>query len=194
MARYGYARVSTQKETQKFDRQEDQLIAAGCEKVFMERVGGQSSTKPVQREMLEEMKAGDELVCVSIDRLGRSTVGILSLITELEERQIMLRSLKEGQLLGDESNAFSRFMISLLSSLAQLEVELTRERVVSGLEAAKRRGKRLGRPRKDKSVMDTAIRMWQSKDGYSVNEICEAVGISRQTLYNEIHRRGVTRD
>ena len=67
---------------------------------------------------------------------------------------------------------------------------MCRERVRDGLKAAKRRGKRLGRPKKD---MDTAMKMWLSKD-YSISEICEAVGCAKQTLYNEVHRRGLVRD
>ena len=67
---------------------------------------------------------------------------------------------------------------------------MCRSRVNDGLEAARRRGKKLGRPRRD---MDTAIKMWQSKD-YSITEICEAVGCSRQTLYNAIKRANVSRD
>lgn len=67
---------------------------------------------------------------------------------------------------------------------------MRRARVKDGLEAAKRRGKALGRPRKS---MDTAVRMWQSGD-YSVAEVCEAVGCCRQTLYNAIKRAGAVRD
>ena len=67
---------------------------------------------------------------------------------------------------------------------------MCRERVRDGLEAAKRRGKKLGRPKKD---MDSAIRMWLSKE-FSISEICDTVGCAKQTLYNEIKRRGVSRD
>lgn len=184
--KYGYGRISTQKDEQKFDRQEDQLKEAGCERIFFERVSGTSKKKPELEKMLSQMQEGDELVCVSIDRLGRSTQQVLELITRLDERGIGLTSLKEGFAANSPQ---SRFFFAIVAAFSQLEVEMTRERVKEGLAAAKRRGKKLGRPRKN---MDTAIKMWQSKE-YSISEICEAVGCSKQTLYNEIHRREITR-
>lgn len=83
-----------------------------------------------------------------------------------------------------------QFFLTIVAAFSELEVEMCRSRVRDGLGAAKRRGKRLGRPRKD---MDTAIKMWQSRD-YSISEICETVGCVRQTLYNEIHRRCLVRE
>lgn len=184
--KYGYGRISTQKDEQKFDRQEDQLKEAGCERIFFERVSGTSKKKPELEKMLSQMQEDDELVCVSIDRLGRSTQQVLELITRLDERGIGLTSLKEGFAANSPQ---SRFFFTIVAAFSQLEVEMTRERVKEGLAAAKRRGKKLGRPRKN---MDTAIKMWQSKE-YSISEICEAVGCSKQTLYNEVHRREIAR-
>lgn len=137
--------------------------------------------------MLSELQDGDELVCVSIDRLGRSTQQVLSLVNKLEEMGVGLTSLKEGF---QANTPQGRFFLTIVAAFSELEVEMCRSRVNDGLEAARRRGKKLGRPRRD---MDTAIKMWQSKD-YSITEICEAVGCSRQTLYNAIKRANVSRD
>ena len=185
--KYGYGRVSTGKDAQKFDRQEDQLKDAGCELIFLERVSGTSKNKPELQRLLSELQYGDELVCVSIDRLGRSTQQVLSLVNKLEEMGVGLTSLKEGF---QANTPQGRFFLTIVAAFSELEVEMCRSRVNDGLEAARRRGKKLGRPRRD---MDTAIKMWQSKD-YSITEICEAVGCSRQTLYNAIKRANVSRD
>ena len=185
--KYGYGRVSTDKDAQKFDRQEDQLKDAGCELIFLERVSGTSKNKPELQRLLSELQDGDELVCVSIDRLGRSTQQVLSLVNKLEEMGVGLTSLKEGF---QANTPQGRFFLTIVAAFSELEVERCRSRVNDGLEAARRRGKKLGRPRRD---MDTAIKMWQSKD-YSITEICEAVGCSRQTLYNAIKRANVSRD
>lgn len=185
--KYGYGRVSTCKDAQKFDRQEDQLKDAGCERIFLERVSGTSKNKPELQRLLSELQDGDELVCVSIDRLGRSTQQVLSLVNKLEEMGVGLTSLKEGF---QANTPQGRFFLTIVAAFSELEVEMCRSRVNDGLEAARRRGKKLGRPRRD---MDTAIKMWQSKD-YSITEICEAVGCSRQTLYNAIKRANVSRD
>ncbi len=93
--KYGYGRVSTGKDAQKFDRQEDQLIDAGCELIFLERVSGTSKNKPELQRLLSELQDGDELVCVSIDRLGRSTQQVLSLVNKLEEMGVGLTVLKK---------------------------------------------------------------------------------------------------
>lgn len=185
--KYGYGRVSTGKDAQKFDRQEDQLKDAGCELIFLERVSGTSKNKPELQRLLSELQDGDELVCVSIDRLGRSTQQVLSLVNKLEEMGVGLTSLKEGF---QANTPQGRFFLTIVAAFSELEVEMCRSRVNDGLEAARRRGKKLGRPRRD---MDAAIKMWQSKD-YSITEICEAVGCSRQTLYNAIKRANVSRD
>lgn len=185
--KYGYGRISTDKETQRFDRQEDQLKGAGCEKVYLERVSGTSKSKPELENLLMELEEGDELICVSIDRLGRSTQQVLELVNRLQKIGVILISLKEGF---QTNTPQGKFFLTIVAAFSELEVEMCRSRVKDGLEAAKKRGKTLGRPRKD---MDTAIKMWQSKD-YSISEICEAVGCSKQTLYNAIKRAGATRD
>lgn len=187
MTKYGYGRISTDKESQKFDRQEDQLRAAGCEKIYLERVSGTSKHKPQLERLMRELKDGDELVCLSIDRLGRSTQQVLALVSQLDEMNVGLSSIKEGF---QANTPQGKFFLTIVAAFSELEVEMCRSRVKDGLEAAKRRGKRLGRPRKD---MDTAIKMWQSRK-YSISEICSTVGCAKQTLYNEIKRRGITRD
>lgn len=186
----GYSRKSTNKESQKFDRQNDQLLDYGCASIFQETISGRAATKPELEKMIaafqehKEQHPEDELECVvvSLDRLGRSTQNVLALIQRLDELGIGLTSLKEGFAANTPQ---SRFFLTIVAAFAELEVEMTRARVNEGLDAAKRRGTKLGRRPKN---LDTAIRMYESND-YSVSEICKANGICRQTLYNHLKKK-----
>lgn len=190
----GYMRVSTDKATQKFDRQEIQLKDAGCEKIYADRISGRIKTKPSFEQMIEDLtNSADEhkeVVVVSIDRLGRSTVQVIDTVNRLDSLGIGLTSLKEGF---QANTPQARFFLTIIAAFGQLEAEMCSDRVKQGLVAAKKRGKTLGRPRKDSALMDTAIRMWQSGD-YTLSEICAIAGVAKQTLYNEIKRRGISRD
>lgn len=191
--KYGYMRVSTDKATQKFDRQIDQLKSAGCSKIYSDRISGRCSDKPQFEQLVADLSKSEdtdkEIVVVSIDRLGRSTTQVLNTIQRLDSLGIGLTSLKEGFAAHTPQG---QFFITIVAAFAQLEAEMTADRVKQGLAAAKKRGKVLGRPKVDKEIMDTAIRMWQSKD-YTIKEICAISGFTKQTLYNEIKRRGIAR-
>lgn len=190
----GYMRVSTDKDVQKFDRQEDQLIAAGCEKIYSERISGKAASKPELEKMISDLTESDdlekEIIVVSIDRLGRSTVQVINTVNRLDSLGIGLTSLKEGF---QANTPQARFFLTIIAAFGQLEADMCSDRVKQGLAAAKKRGKKLGRPHTNQETMNTAIRMWESHD-YSINEICSIAGIAKQTLYNEIKRRGITRD
>lgn len=190
MATYGYGRVSTDKTEQRLDRQEDKLMAAGCERLFLDRESGSSWARPALSELLGVATEGDTIVVVSIDRLGRSTRQLLETVDDLRGRRVNLRSLGEDF---DLATPQGQFFLTICSAFAELELGMCRERVRQGLASARARGRVGGHPRVDAGVMDTAVRMWLSRD-YSISEITEACGIARQTLYNEIRRRGVSRD
>lgn len=183
----GYMRKSTAKESQKFDRQEDQLKDAGCEKIYRDTISGTKANKPGLQAMLADIQkakennpdATFEVVVVSIDRLGRSTQQVLDTVQKLDAMGVGLTSLKEGF---QANTAQARFFLTIVSAFAELEVSMCRERVKEGLESAKRRGVKLGRKPKN---LDTAIRMYHSGE-YSVSEICEANNICKQTLYNHL--------
>lgn len=185
----GYARKSTGKDTQKFDRQTDQLKDYGCELIFEETMSGRIKERPQLEAMIQlfqEHKANhpeDDLECVvvSLDRLGRSTKNLLDLVERMTEAGIGLTSLKEGF---QADTPQGKFFITIVGAFAELEANMCRSRTKQGLEAAKRRGKRLGRKPKN---LDTALKMYESGE-YSVSEICKANGICKQTLYNHLNK------
>ncbi len=177
----GYARVSTGH--QSLDQQVDALVAAGVEgaRVYSDKLSGTSTReqRPGLAALLDYAREGDAIVVVGIDRLGRNAAEVMTTIRELGERGIVLRSLREGI---DTSNAAGRMVAGVLASLAELELELGRERRAASREARRARGQSIGRPKAlDQSKVALAQRMHAS--GESAGTIASTLGVSRATVY-----------
>lgn len=177
----GYARVSTGH--QSLDQQVDALVAAGVDgtRVYSDKLSGTSTReqRPGLAALLDYAREGDAIVVVGIDRLGRNAAEVMTTIRELGERGIVLRSLREGI---DTSNATGRMVAGVLASLAELELELGRERRAASREARRSRGQSIGRPKAlDASKSALAQRMHAA--GESANTIAATLGVSRATIY-----------
>ena len=177
----GYARVSTGH--QSLDQQVDALTAAGVDpkRVYSDKLSGMSTReqRPGLVALLDYARPGDAIVVVGIDRLGRNAAEVMATIRELGERNIVLRSLREGI---DTSNATGRMVAGVLASLAELELELGRERRAAAREARRARGQSVGRPKAlDNSKSELARRMHAS--GESASTIAAMLGVSRATVY-----------
>src|ERR1700719_3564107 len=145
-AQLGYARVSTGR--QSLDQQLDALTAAGGapERVYRDKLSGTSTReqRPGLAALFDYARPGDAIVVVGIDRLGRNAAEVMMTIRELAEQNIVLRSLREGI---DTSNATGRMVAGVLASLAELELELGKERRTASREARRTRGQSIGRPK-----------------------------------------------
>jgi DNA invertase Pin-like site-specific DNA recombinase len=177
----GYARGSTGH--QSLDQQVDALTDAGVDdaRVYTDKLSGTSTReqRPGLAALLGYARAGDAIVVVGIDRLGRDAAEVMATIRELGERGIVLRSLREGI---DTSNATGRMVAGVLASLAELELELGRERRTAAREARRARGQAIGRPKAlDTSKAALAQRMHAT--GESASTIAAALGVSRATVY-----------
>src|SRR5277367_4869059 len=177
----GYARVSTGH--QSLDQQVDALTAAGADsaRVYSDKLSGTSTReqRPGLAALLDYAREGDAIVVVGIDRLGRNAAEVMTTIRDLGERGIVLRSLREGI---DTSNASGRMVAGVLASLAELELELGKERRTAARDARRSRGQSIGRPKAlDKSKMALAQRMHTS--GESASTIASTLGVSRATVY-----------
>jgi DNA invertase Pin-like site-specific DNA recombinase len=177
----GYARVSTGH--QSLDQQLDALAAAGVDsdRVYSDKLSGNSTReqRPGLAALLDYARPGDAIVVVGIDRLGRNAAEVMTTIRELGERDIVLRSLREGI---DTSNVTGRMVAGVLASLAELELELGRERRTAAREARRTRGQSIGRPKAlDPSKAAMARKLQAS--GEPVTEIAKALGVSRATVY-----------
>jgi DNA invertase Pin-like site-specific DNA recombinase len=137
----GYARVST--EEQGTDPQLDELHFAGCITILKEHGSGADRSRPVLTRLPREIRAGETLVVVRLDRLARSVSHLLAVIEQLEATGAYFRSLRDPI---DTSTPQGMFALQVLGAVAQLERALIAERTKAGLLAARTRGRVGGNP------------------------------------------------
>jgi DNA invertase Pin-like site-specific DNA recombinase len=142
MAAYGYARVSTN--GQDLSSQEAELVAAGCAKVFKEKVSGAKTDRAELAKVIRRLEPRDVLIVTRLDRLARSTRDLLNVLATIGERKAGFRSLKDSW--ADTTTAHGRLMLTVLGGLAEFERELIRARTGEGRKRAKDRGVKFGRP------------------------------------------------
>jgi DNA invertase Pin-like site-specific DNA recombinase len=184
----GYVRVSTADERQSTDLQRDALRAAGVDErhIHEDRASGGRDDRPGLKLCLDYLKGGDVLVVWRLDRLGRSLPHLVGIVADLRARGVGLRSLSETI---DTTTATGELVFHLFASLAQYERALIRERVVAGLEAARRRGRRGGRPRRlDAERVGAAKAMLA--EGRSLSAAARVTGVPRSTLADALRRVG----
>lgn len=173
----GYSCVSTI--GQNLDRQLDALRQAGCTRIFEDHgVSGNEASRPGLDSLLEYARPGDEIVVQSLDRLGRKTTALLTLVELLTEKAIGLRVLNLGI---DTRTPSGQLVLTLMSALSQMERDVLRERVISGLQAARNRGRVGGRPPSlSEERRREVVRMRLS--GRSVAEIARLMVTSERTV------------
>ncbi len=177
----GYARVST--EEQNLDRQLDGLKEAGCEKIFQEKITGTKKERPELDKLMEQLRSGDLIIVSDLTRLSRSVKDLFSLVDQIEKKGANIKSLKESWM--DTSTPQGKLMFTIFAGISQFERDLISQRTLEGLAAARARGRKGGRPKKDDKSINLALKMYQEKI-YSVSEITEATGVSKTTIYRYI--------
>lgn len=174
----GYARVSTGE--QNLDLQVDALEKNGCEKIFTDSVSGAKWDRPGLDEAMEYMRNGDTLVVWRLDRLGRSLKNLIDIVTDLEKKGVGFRSLQESM---DTTTSGGKLIFHVFGALAEFERNLIRERTVAGLDAARARGRKLGR----RPIMDERkIELWETlimNPKLSQSKRADMLGVSRTTLW-----------
>ena len=182
MALIGYCRVST--DDQSSELQRDQLTRAGCQRIFEERVSGKSV---VGREELHAaikfVVPGDVLVVTKLDRLGRNTVDMLTLISDLGKRGIKFASLAEPWANTDSPAA--ELILTLMVGVATFERGRIRERQLEGIAKAKAAGKYRGR--KPSPITIEAINALKAK-GLPMSKIATELKCGRASLYRALER------
>ena len=180
----GYARVSTHEQNPSL--QTDALKRTGCQKVFTDKVSGAGNERPGLKAALEYVREGDTLLVWRLDRLGRSLKDLIEIIGGLEKRGVGFKSLQESI---DTTTSGGRLIFHVFGALAEFERNLIRERTRAGLEAARARGRKGGRPRVlDSKKVELAYRLYDEKK-HTIKEICQMLGISKPTLYAYLQRR-----
>lgn len=174
----GYGRVSTTE--QNLDLQKDALERAGCQQLFTDTASGARAERPGLAQALKACRSGDTLIVWKLDRLGRSLPHLVETVQQLQERGIGFKSLQESI---DTTSPGGKLIFHIFASLAEFERDLIRERTNAGLSAARARGRKGGRPKGvDEKKQKAAVSL--AKDTTrSVSEICQILGISRNTYY-----------
>lgn len=176
----GYARVSTSDQTTAL--QLDALKAAGCDRTFEETASGARAGRPVLAAALDYMRDGDTLVVWKLDRLARSLSQLIETVATLRNRGIELRSLHENI---DTGSTAGRLTFHLFASLAEFERDLIRDRTKAGLDAARARGRKGGRPRRlTDADIDTARKLLEAEPPVPFSEVARRLKVGPSTLYN----------
>lgn len=174
----GYARVSTS--DQSLDAQCDALKAAGAKRVFQEKRTGKSRQRPELERLLDQLRAGDVLVVAKYDRLARSLRDLIDLVETIRERGADFRSLAEDI---DTTTPTGRLIFHVFGSIAEFERERIVERTKEGLAAARKRGRRGGRPRALSEEAQKEIIRMRDEERRPVAEIARTFKVSRATIY-----------
>ncbi len=184
----GYMRVSSADDRQSNDLQRDALIAAGVDErhLHADKASGARDDRPGLKACLADLRAGDCLVVWKLDRLERSLPNLLSIIADLKKKGVAFRSLTEQM---DTTTPHGELLFSVFGALAQDERALTRERVMAGLAAAKRRGRRGGRPLAiDSEKLEQIVAALEN--GASKASVCRTFKVPRSTLIDTLQRIG----
>jgi len=181
----GYIRVSRDKQTTAL--QEDAIQKAKCQRTFVDKMSGVRDDRPEFLKMLEMARPGDVIVVWRLDRLGRSLRQLIETVNQMSERGIELKSIKENI---DTTTPTGKLMFHIVGAMAEFERDIIQERTLAGLEAARARGRKGGRPKITETMKPRTIAL--AKELYaarekSIAEIMEQTGFkSRGTFYKYV--------
>lgn len=177
----GYARVST--ENQKLDRQIDMLIEYGVDKrnIYQEKITGTKKDRPKLNQMISDLQENDIVVIADLTRVSRSTKDLLDIVDKIKSKGASIKSIKDTWLDTTSDNPYNQFLLTVMSSLSQLERDLVSSRVKEGLKAAKARGRNGGRPSQRNDKSDLVGMLYEQN--YKIVDIVKKTGLSRATVY-----------
>lgn len=179
----GYCRVSTN--DQNLDSQIDELKKAGCEKIFKDIISGSKAERVGLTEMLDFVRRGDVVVVYRLDRLGRSLTDLIILVNKLNEKKINLKSLSENI---DTTTSGGTLIFHIFGAVAEFEKNIIRERTRSGLNSARARGRRGGRPSlmtEDKIKM---AKLLHKDNDIDTDTIVKQLEVSKSTYFRMLRK------
>ena len=187
----GYARVSTNDQNPQL--QQDALAAAGCGACFTDTASGARGDRPGLRTAFNACRTGDTLIVWKLDRLGRNLRHLVNTIHDLMERRIGFRVLTGQGANIDTTTASGRLVFGIFAALAEFERELIRERTIAGLSSARARGRNGGRPYRMTLAKLRLAQAAMAKRDTKVGNLCDELGVTRQTLYRFVSPTGELR-
>lgn len=182
---FGYARVSTI--DQNLDAQKDALLKYGCEKIYYEKASGKNVERPQLQKLLSSLREKDVVVVYKLDRLARSLKDLIDLVNELANKKVDFVSISDGI---DTSTAVGKLMFHLVGAFAEFERDIISERTKVGLESARARGRKGGKPKglsAEAQKKAARAKVLYDERKLSIEEICKILEIkSKTTLYKYI--------
>lgn len=191
----GYVRVSKDDGSQTLDLQKDALLAAGVlsESIYEDYVSGKHADRPGLNACLKVLRTSDTLVIWKLDRLGRDLKHLLTIIDDLQKREISFKVLTGHGVNIDTTTPNGKLVFGIFASIAEYERTLISERTKAGLQSARARGRKGGRSHK---MTIPKLRLAQAAMGQpetKVAELCKELAITRQTLYRYVNPNGQLR-
>ena len=191
----GYMRVSKADGSQVLDLQRDALIAAGVlpEHLYEDFAAGTKDEREGLNACLKALRPQDTLVVWKLDRLGRDLRHLINTVHDLTGRGIGLKVLTGHGAAIDTTTAAGKLVFGIFAALAEFERELIAERTVAGLASARARGRKGGRPFKMTAAKLRLAMAAMGQPETKVSDLCQELGITRQTLYRHISPSGQLR-
>lgn len=176
--KFGYARVS--KAEQSLEIQIERLKSVGCEEIYQEKISGANDDRKQLKEMLSKLRKGDVVYVVRLDRLGRRMTKLINLINEFHEKGIQFISLENNL---DTTTPMGMLLFNMCAAFSEMERELIKERVIAGIEAAKEKGRKGGRPKALSNDDVEKVKALKTSGEFSVKQICSMMNISKSVYY-----------
>lgn len=186
---YGYARASTNEDKQDIGRQKRELLSMGIKEhnIFWEYESGSHENREKLQQLLETVKTGDTIACTEVSRLSRSTKQLCEILELVEERHLKL--IVGGFVVdctGKEIDPMTMGMLRMMSVFAQMEREITIQRIKSGMENAKAKGKHIGRYKTtENDIPAVFFRYYPQYANGTINlsEFARLTKLSRNSIY-----------
>jgi DNA invertase Pin-like site-specific DNA recombinase len=191
----GYMRVSKADGSQVIDLQKDALLDYGVDASFLyeDYASGKLDDRPGLTACLKSLRSGDTLVVWKLDRLGRNLHHLITIVQELQKREISFKVLTGQGANIDTTTSNGRLVFGIFAALAEYERDLISERTKAGLKAARDRGRKGGRKHKMTAAKIRLAQAAMGKPETKVSKLCEELGITRQTLYRHVAPDGTFR-
>ncbi len=180
----GYTRVSTVEQNEA--RQLEKLRELGCDKIYIDKCSGKNTNRPEFNKMMDYVREGDIVYVTEWSRLSRSTMDLLTTLNKLEEKGVIVKSVKENF---DTSTPQGKLILTVFAAISQFERELILQRQAEGIEIAKQQGKYKGRQcnKYDEDLLSQVINGLADKS-LTVTKAAELLGVTRATVYNILKR------
>ena len=173
---FGYARVSTKEQN---SARQKEALQDKCNVYFEDKLSGRNMKRPEFQKMMEQLRPGDTVMVISIDRLGRNLKELVELSSKLKEMGVNIVALNQGI---DTSSKMGQLFYNFMALMSEMELMFIHERQREGIELAKRKGRYKGRPLKKSSDWEQLTKE-VAEGKLSVERACQLLTISRSTFY-----------